>query len=599
MDDLFSEFLTLDPIEFVERTLTIEGQNFLLSGCGREYLHEPYRYICLEAVTRKGKPVVVKKGRQVEMTTTASAVSLYMACSGTYDHVRGLHVFPQIEQARRYSKLTFDPRLQESKGRRLTRLMTNSGSVTQKEFKDGNLIAIEGAGEEGDRLRGISLDYVLFDEIQDLPRTARENTLEAMAHSKFGPEGFGVELCFGTPKDIGSDFHELWNLSDRRFYYCKCIHCGHYFDLWYKYNNNKAVEGTNLSHGFMVKCEDSEGKGCKKLMHKHKAVKDGKWIPTVEDAEYRGYHIDQLLVPHIPREAIDKKLQERSIRNFQNEVMGDFYYGADTSLTFPEVVEKTTTDPDTRTWTLSTQVSDRQTWAGIDWGQRISGEDDEGTGGYTVFTVISRLPGNKLKLEFAKRLEQKQVVGPGGQIEEIKRWIRLYNCKYVACDHGAGHVQNQLLTEAYPNKVHRVFSTAGTKIPYKFDRKQKLITIDKHKAFEEVYDHIRNDFMFSFPYGNPEEVEWLMEHLANVEIVTKQLTNGTTRKIYQKQGPTRPIDGAAALVYAYIAYKFQQTTGFSNMHNQFGQNRNMPIAMGTSIRPTMRAAMAKSGNRRW
>ena len=127
MGDLLSDFALIDPVEFAEKALTIDGQPFQITSCGRDYLHEIYRYICLEAVGKKGKSVVVKKGRQVEMTTTACSVSLYFACGGVYDHIRGLHTFPQIEQARRYSKVVFSPRVIESVNSCIAKLLENDG----------------------------------------------------------------------------------------------------------------------------------------------------------------------------------------------------------------------------------------------------------------------------------------------------------------------------------------------------------------------------------------------------------------------------------------------------------------------------------------
>jgi len=593
--DLLADFMSLDPIAFVERTLTVEGKPFILSRCGREYLHEIYRYTCLEAVGPKGKAVVVKKGRQVEMTTTASAISLYMACSGAYDHVRGLHAFPQIEQARRYSNMVFNARVDESIGGCLRKVLESDGSVTQKSFKSSNFILIEGAGEGGDRLRGPSLDYVLFDEIQDLPKAARENTQEALSHSKFGPSGFGLELDFGTPKDASSDFHNLWINSDQRYYHLKCLHCGYYFPLFYEYDTAKTVTDTNFMEGLMVECRDKEGKGCGKQMDKRLAMKGGKWVPLGDPkAPRRGYHIDQLLVPDITREAIDQKLAEKTARGFDNEVMGKFYSGRDTGPSYTQVLEATTTDPDTRSWRFNNIVNDRITWAGIDWGQRISGEDDEGTGGYTVFIVMSRLPQGKFRVEFAHRMEQSKVAGDDetSQLAEIAKWIRHYNCKVVACDFGAGHVQNQLLTEQYPDRVKQVFSTAGCKQSYKFDRRKNMITIDKHQVFEEVYDLILDQKAFCFPYGEPAKIEWLMRHISNIEIITKAYSSGSTRKIYQKQASNRPIDGAAALVYAYVAYKFQQSAGFTNMQGlSFTGNRNMPLPGGAVTKPLARTSM--------
>lgn len=598
---LLSDFALLDPVEFIERTLTIDGNKFQLFDCGREYLHEIYRYICLEAVGPKGKTVVVKKGRQVEMTTTASAVSLYFACSGVYDHIRGLHTFPQIEQARRYSKVTFSPRIKESVGGCILKLLETDGSVTQKPFKGGNFILIEGAGDQGDRLRGLPLDYALFDEIQDLARSARENTQEALSHSKFGPPGFGLELDFGTPKDENSDFHDLWMLSDRRYYYVKCIHCGHHFPIFYEYSTSKEVVDTNFVEGRMIECRDKDGGGCREKMDKRLAMKGGKWVAQGDpDNPRRGYHIDQLLVPDITREAIDEKLRDKTARAFANEVMGDFYAGRDTGPSFGEVVECTTKDPDTSEWRFNVQVEKKMCWAGIDWGQRISGEDDEGSGGYTVFTCISRLPHGKFRLEFAHRMEQSKVMGDEGQIRDIMDWIRHYNCKVVACDFGAGHVQNQVLFDKYPDRVVPIISSANCKTAYRYDRKTKQVTIDKHRVFEEVYDQMLDHKAFCFPYKEPARVEWLMQHLANVEIVTSIQGSGQVKKRYQKQGPTKPIDGAAALVYAYTGYTFQKTQGFASLGKaQFSGNRTMPMPGGTRTKPIARSGMMKAmGGRR-
>lgn len=587
--DLLSDFMVLDPVEFVEQTLTVDGKPFLLNRCGREYLHEIYRYICLEAVGPKGKAVVVKKGRQVEMTTTASAISLYMACSGAYDHIRGLHTFPQVEQARRYSNITFKARVEESTGKCLEKLLEGEGSVTQKPFKSGNFILIEGAGEAGDRLRGLPLDYVLFDEIQDLPKLARENTQEALSHSKFGPPGFGLELDFGTPKDSNSDFHDLWLNSDQRYYHLKCIHCGHYFPLFYEYDNAKNVTDTNFVEDRMVECRDKDGKGCRQRIDKGLAIKKGKWIPLGNiNAPRRGYHIDQLLVPDITRQAIDQKLAEKTARGFDNEVMGKFYSGRDTGPSFGEVLECTTTDPDSRNWRFSSLVQDRMTWMGIDWGARVSGEDDEGSGGYTCCVIMSRLPHNKFRIEFAHRMEQADVAA---QLEQLNKWIRQYNCKVVCADHGFGGPQNQELLKSFPDVVKKVFSTAGCKVPYKSDPKNSMITIDKHLVFEEVYDLLLSQRAFCLPYAEPVRVEWLMQHISNIEIVTKAYMAGSTRKVYQKQSPTRPIDGSCALVYAYVAYKFQQSSGFTNLQGPtFAGSRNMPMPGGATLKPIAKTA---------
>ena len=584
---LMSDFLLIDPISFVEQCLIIEGKPFELKDCGRDYLHEIYRYTCLEAPSSKGKPVIIKKGRQVEMTTTASSISLYFACSGIHDHVRGLHVFPQIIQAQRHSKVVFDARVKESKNGCLMKLVDGESSVTHKPFKDGNLVYIEGAGDEGDRLRGISLTYLILDEAQDIPEAARENTLQALSHSKFGPSNTGLEMIFGTPKNTGSYFQTLWEKSDKRYYHLKCPFCGLYQPLWYEYDASKSIR-TNFAHSEMVRCEDREGKGCGKLFHKKRGIREGKWVSTVEESQavFRGYHIDQMLVPETTRESIDQKLQNSTARTFANEIMGNFYAGRDTGLTLAQVIECTTTEPDSRQLRFSVSVQDKMTWAGIDWGARISGEDDDGKGGYTVFVVLSRLKENNFKLEFAERLAQPKISGDNSQLDQIMKWIRIFNCKYVGVDHGFGHVQNQILMEQFSDKIKPIFSTANCKNTYKYDKTSNQIALDKHRGFEEVYDLIEQK-AFCFPYAEPIRVQWLMSHISNIEIQTRAMVNGTVQKRYVKQSESQPVDGACALVYAYTAYKFQSTSGFNETISgtSFSGNRNMPLPSGCTMRP--------------
>jgi hypothetical protein len=434
----------------------------------------------------------------------------------------------------------------------------------------------------------VSLDYVLFDEIQDLARSARENTQEALSHSKLGRSGFGLELNFGTPKDIGSDFHTLWERSDRRKYHLKCIHCGHFFPLFYEYSTAKQVQDTNLVEGYMVECRDRDGKGCRQKMDKRRAIKGGKWVTENEEGTCRGYHIDQLLVPGITRESIDEKLRDKSGRAFANEVMGEFYAGREIGPSFGEVVDATTKDPDTSEWRYSIVVEDRATWCGIDWGQRLSGED-AATGGYTCFVVLSRLPQGKFKLEFAHRMEQEKVIGPEGQIQEMIDWIRKYNCKVVACDFGAGHVQNQQLQERYPDRVWEIISSANCKSTYRLDKENMQITIDKHRVFEEVYDQLLEHKGFCFPYKEPIRVEWLMEHISNIEILSSATAAGMIKKQYRRQSSDKPVDGACSLVYAYVGYMFQKTQGFNNLNQPtFSGNRSMPMPGLSSMKPFAR-----------
>jgi len=210
---------------------------------------------------------------------------------------------------------------------------------------------------------------------------------------------------------------------------------------------------------------------------------------------------------------------------------------------------------------------------GIDWGGRVAGEDDQGKGGYTVIVIMSQRPDRRLHVEFAKRLETNDVEE---QIKEINDYIRRYHVTQIAADFGYGHVQIQQLQLEWGDRIKAVYSTQGAKRPYSFNSDQNMITIDKAQILGEFFESL-DQYEFSVPFADPLQIEWLIEHIANIEI-TSHTVGGMLRKKYGKRGPSHPVDGLMALVYAWVAFKFDRTQGFSNMnlYNYGGSNRSMP-----------------------
>ena len=78
LDQLANSFLDFDPANFVQNNLTIDGSDFNLLETGWKFMVDIYRYIALEATQKTGKPVVLKKGRQVGATIMGSALAVYL-----------------------------------------------------------------------------------------------------------------------------------------------------------------------------------------------------------------------------------------------------------------------------------------------------------------------------------------------------------------------------------------------------------------------------------------------------------------------------------------------------------------------------------------
>jgi len=563
--DISKELQSLDPIDFVENYLTVKGKSFKLRNCGRDYLFEIYRYIVFEAAKPSGIPVIVVKGRQVEMSTTAMALGAYFMASGLYDHITGLHAFPLIKSAGRFSVKQFDTLVQESVQEYLYKrragikvvgdkcvtdhtILNATWNQTQKDFKGANTLYIEGAGADGDRLRGMQIDFILYDEFQDWARDAVAVIKESLSHSVLGPSGTGVELFFGTPKDAGSEFHEKWNASDQRYYHLKCAECGHFQRL--------TLE--NFHHGYMVKCNS-----CSKLFDKRIGIASGKWIASKPEnsKKMRGYHVDQLLVPTITKEAIDRKLEDNSVRTNQNEVLGNFYSGSIDELTLAKVMDWTTTHPDSRRLTFAPFLDGIETVMGIDWGGRISGEEDPGEGSYTVVTILSRTFEGKYKLEYAEKMPTNKLED---LIKQISVLIRKYGCIQVFADHGYGADKIDRLRDTWKDSVKAVYTGgANLKKGYSYNDETQMVTIDKHLALEEMVSFMQQ-YNFIFPCGDEEKVDWLWEHISGVEIFTVD-QGGMLRKKFKKKRSTQPIDGLMSLLYAFTGQRFLATDGFTSM----------------------------------
>src|SRR5271170_721001 len=202
--EIKSELLKVDPVAFTENYLKLEGDAFKVSGNGWKFLADIYRYIALKAIHPDGKPIVILKGRQVGATVMAAALDLYFTTSGLFgtegkSPITILHCFPQLSLAQRFSQSKLDSLIntatndyvnQQKLGYNVKtkKVSTNKpDNMTLKQFKGGCNLWIESLGNDGDRIRGISVDVINFDEVQDMSPTAIGVALKTLTQSKYGP----------------------------------------------------------------------------------------------------------------------------------------------------------------------------------------------------------------------------------------------------------------------------------------------------------------------------------------------------------------------------------------------------------------------------
>lgn len=597
-DDLFHKLrkslLNLDPVAFCENYLTLEGEKFSLTGNGYKPFADIYRYVGLKALDKDAKPIAIVKGRQVGGTTMAAALEMYFMGSGLFGvinrpPIRVIHAFPQLEAAAAYSKTKLNPMIGSSlslesdkKNVKVKSYMQNlldtttatNDSLHFKQFLGGNHLWIESTGLDANRLRGRSADVIFFDEVQDIPQEAINNATKMLAQSKYGPNNFGVQVYFGTPKKKGSTFNKIWTASSQQYYYLGCEKCSKYFPL---YTPGSDEWEKIWLHTHIVKCTQ-----CGHEQDKRAAAERGKWISTKDQAEcdYVGFHINQLYMPNLTKEDVIKQKPgihpTNTERAWQNEILGEFFQG-DASPITPEEIRDKCGDFERKLRARIIPGEEYMVVAGIDYGARADLEqlaDPEKSKGrgqsYSTAVVLALKGPNLLSVEFATKFVRNDIDSKKSIIDQI---MRQYSVKLAIGDIGFSQDFSTIMHTAYGDRylVSRAHNKVNGNVKFNSDAFPKEIIFERDHYIGELFEMMKAGNI-RFPLGSFEKIGWLINHCASMEIKPTISKYGDPTMHYVK-GST-PNDGFMALLNAYIAYRFLITSGFNNNNPTFNFNKN-------------------------
>lgn len=574
-DLLRKEIMKVDPVSFSETYLTVDGKQLKLTGNGWKFIADVYRHIVISSMSNNGKPVVIVKGRQVGATIMATALDLYMVASGVYGKnglppVRVMHAFPQLDIMHSFAKDkleklinasivvpdftdrrnpgTLKPYVQAQKDS----LRDSTDTLLYKQFKDGNTLWCDSLGTEGTRVLGRTFDVLFCDEVQDMTELAISKAIKCLTRAQYGPQPGGVQVYFGTPRQKGTFFHRMWEQSDQRRYYLRCGDCGKYF-LLYTPGSDKWEKDIWL-YGNIVKCPSC---GCEQ--EKIDAVERGKWVATPgrEDASFVGFHFNQLLIPEFTKEVIMKEKPETNPLNsditYNNEVLGEFHSGEGMPITFEEIY--TACRDIDRAMPPQIGKDEKVTYLGVDWGGKPDIDGIKRGQSFSVGVVLSVEHDKKFNIEFATKLKK---IGLSDKKEFIDSMFKLYGIRSAMGDIGfAEDISNELKKE-YGDKYKTVRNSSMVSGGVKYNRDELEIVVDKDKIIEEIFDLLRKGNI-RFPWASYERIAWLIKHCCSMEsrITMRQ---GQPHQTYIK-GKVQN-DGLMALIYAYLAYKFDKTCGF-------------------------------------
>lgn len=603
LERITNGLLAIDPLAWMEKTLTLEGKPYRINGNGYKPLADIARTIAIKALEKSGKPIVICKGRQIGLTVLSSALEMYFMGSGVFGNgfnppIRIIHTFPLLEQAMSYSKVklgamingsvpivdTKNPKKNKPYMRTVLDATSDSNeSLNFKQFKGGNHMFVESIGLDGSRTMGKSTDIMLFDEVQKMSPLGVGNSTKTLTKAAYGPVGDGVQVYFGTPLQKGSMFSDMWNKSSQQFFHLGCDKCKKHFPLFTQGNND--WEDIWL-YGSTVRCTH-----CGFEQHKEEAAERGKWIasaPDGDDCQFIGFHLNQLYMPGFTKEKIIAEKPGNSATNtertYQNEVLGNFWSGESGIISIDQIRD-ICGDPG-RKFRDGIDPSDNEmTFLGIDIGakndlEQLNENSRAAQGGqsYSTAIVITATPTGLISIVRADKFKRNDFES---KKETINYFMRKYCVNLAVMDLGfTGDLSEVMQTEhgdrfLCSQASHRV----NEHIKYNDQVFPKVITFERDYWIAEFYEQMRKGNV-RFPLGSYEQVAWLMQHCTNMEIKPSISRSGEVSPKYVKSGPN---DGFMALLNAYLAYKFSISNGFSIKHPSLMNHdtkRRPPISVG-------------------
>jgi ssDNA-binding Zn-finger/Zn-ribbon topoisomerase 1 len=543
----------------------------------------------------------------------ASILEMYFMGSGIFGNgtnppIRVIHAFPYLELAAAYSKTKLNQMItsaipaegqSEKKSGKiksciqvlLDQTTATNDSLHFKQFSGGNHLWIESTGLNADRIVGRSADVIVYDEVQLTTAAAIGNSLKILTTAKYGRPSKGVQVYVGTPRRKGSDFHKLWLRSSQQYFYLGCESCEEHFPLYTPESDGwKNV----WIYGMIVKCPK-----CGHEQNKLDAQERGKWIaikdPNDPDCDMIGFHINQIYMPMFTREDIINEMPGihplNTERTFMNEVLGEFFQGDSSPIT-PEEIRENCADVSrkfrARIDSGSEEDRDQLVVMGIDYGaksdmEQMANPDKMINRGQSFSTavILTAKDAGRLSIEFCTKFKRNDTESKKGLIDQL---MRQYSVQLAVGDIGFSEDFSAMMHTSYGDRYLVSRAHGGNRVnghvKFNIDAFPKEIVFDRDHYIGEVYEQMKKG-MIRFPFGDYEKIAWLIEHCASMEIKPSISRNGDPSIHYVKG--TTPNDGFAALINAYIAYKFLITNGFTNnnplLHQQDFKQANKPLVM--------------------
>ena len=369
--------------------------------------------------------VLMKTARQVSKSTWEAARIL--TNTEAYAPYSVLYLSPSFAQTSKFSHDRLGPTIKESPHLHVRMDKDCLDNVLEKEFVDGSLIYLSYAKDNADRVRGITVDEILYDEIQDMQLGPIETvTRESLFTSRHKKRAYS-----GTPKSLSNGIEQLWRKSDQREWMVRCRKHGsrpHHQKLTLKNIGTKGVI-----------CEKCGGP---------LNTLDGLWVRTStrteegRDPHVHGYHIPQIIFPTTTSPLGNGKfgfldwgeflldIQNGDEATVLNEKFGESADSAEKPIT-EDQLRALCVASKTMPMAADDSMTGEYLFAGVDWGAGIKSS--------TALVIGQFDPKNPKKFKFVfMRRYHKGDANPEYCVPEILRICQLFRVKRLHADWGSG-----------------------------------------------------------------------------------------------------------------------------------------------------------------
>lgn len=478
------------PSQWVSRFVRVKngdtGELNPMNFAERRYLLRPY-----DTPRRR---ILLFTSRQSEKSTTLG--NKIFAWMGMRLRYVPLFVSPSAMQTKVFSSTRIDDIIESSP---LIKALTHNSlrmNILEKEFINGSKLYLRYAFLSADRIRGLSVNAVVVDEIQDVLMDLLPVIEETASHHQ-DP----LYLYSGTPKTFENTIEVYWSKhSTQSEWVIPCERHGTPKDpsSWHW---NVLGEKHIGKRGPI--CELCGGA----LAPEHPMAQ---WVEMNPGAEIEGFRICRLMVPWFAKnpnkwQEILHALERYPRAQFMNEVLALSYDSGAKPLSRAEIIRccdaRYAGDDEAQVADLGKRFP---LYAGIDW----SGGGTTEKSAFTLMYVGGYVRGDaRFQIVFQKRFDG-LLTESDVQIKEVIRLLRKFNVRLIGVDFGGGFFPNKELINVFgPARVHpfQYVGRAPGKLLYKPQLHRYLVfrslvmadifqAIKKQKIALPRWEHTREPF---------------------------------------------------------------------------------------------------------